>query len=474
MFLSILEFFGHFHPLIVHLPIGILLTALFLQWLSARDSYRSYASVVPVVLLMGVIAAFLSCITGWILSLTDDYDKTLVSWHMWMGIATAFTSLLLYAKSVNPKFGVSRKLLTLILLTLILVTGHLGGSLTHGSDYLTKPLADVFGKDTLANAVIKPIPNVQEAYVYNDVVKPILQTKCYSCHGENKQKGKLRMDDSLLLMKGGKDGKVIHAGNAKESEMIKRLLLPVDNEDHMPPKEKSQPSENQIVLLEWWISQGAGFGKKVKEVSQPDKIVPVLFALQKTNVVVKEAMDIPVSKVVEADPIVIEKMRSRGIVVLPVAQNSHYLQANFVTDTVISNEDLQLLSAIKKQLIWLKLGYTNISDGGLTTIGQLENLTRLNLEHTSISDNGLRALLSLRSLQYLNLVGTSVTSQGVLQLKNLQSLRSLYLYQSKVNMTDWSVIKNAFPKTTIDSGKYSVPTLMTDTTLVKSNKDGYK
>ncbi len=473
MFLSILEFFGHFHPLLVHLPIGILLTALFLQWLSGRASYRSYASVVPVVLLMGVIAAFLSCITGWILSTTDDYDKTLVSWHMWMGISVAFVSLLLYAKVLNSKFGVSKKLLTLILLTLILVTGHLGGSLTHGSDYLTKPLADVFGKDTATNAVIKPVPNVQEAFVYSDVVRPILQTKCYSCHGENKQKGKLRMDDSLLLMKGGKDGKVIVAGNAKESDLIKRLLLPVDNEDHMPPKEKSQPSENQIALLEWWISQGAGFSRKVKEVTQPDKIIPLLFALQKTTVIEKEAMDIPLAKVEEADPAVIEKMKARGIVVLPVAQNSHYLQANFVTDTVINHEDLQFLSAIKKQLIWLKLGYTNISDGGLTTIGLLENLTRLNLEHTSISDGGLRALLSLRNLQYLNLVGTSVTSQGVLQLKNLQSLHSLYLYQTKVSRSDWSSIQKVFPKTRIDSGKYSVPTLETDTTLVKVKKDGY-
>ncbi len=310
MFLSILEFFGHFHPLLVHLPIGILLMALFLQWLSYKESYRSYQSVVPVVLLVGAMTALISCITGWILSLTDDYDKTLVSWHMWMGISTAFTSFLLYAKSMNPRFGINRKLLTLILLTLILITGHLGGSLTHGSDYLTKPLADVFGKDTVVNAVIKPIPNVQEAYAYSDVVKPILQTKCYSCHGENKQKGKLRMDDSLLLMKGGKDGKVILPGNEKESEMIKRLLLPVDNEDHMPPKEKSQPSENQIALLEWWISQGAGFGKKVKEVSQPDKIVPILFALQKTIVTEKEAMDIPVAKVIEADIAVIEKMKS--------------------------------------------------------------------------------------------------------------------------------------------------------------------
>jgi len=471
VFLSILEFVGHFHPLLVHLPIGILLTALFLQWLSGRASYRSYASVVPVVLLIGVIAAFLSCITGWLLSLTDDYDKTLVSWHMWMGIATAFTSLLLYAKVLNPRFGIGRKLLTLILLTLILLTGHLGGSLTHGSDYLTKPLADVFGKDTVASLVIKPLPNVQEAYVYNDVIRPIFQTKCFSCHGANKQKGKLRMDDSLLLMKGGKDGKVILSGNAKESEMIKRLLLPVDNEDHMPPKEKPQPSENQIALLEWWISQGAAFGKKVKEVAQPEKIVPILFALQKTTVTEKEAMDIPVAKVEEADPVVIEKMRSRGIVVLPVAQNSHYLQANFVTDTLVSADDLKLLSAIQKQLIWLKLGNTNISDAGLTTVSQLSNITRLSLEHTRVSDDGLRALQSLNHLQYLNLVGTAVTLHGILQLKNLQSLQSLYLYQTKIDRKDWSSVQNAFPKTRIDSGGYQIEMLATDTVLVKVKKE---
>jgi uncharacterized membrane protein len=466
-----MEFIGHFHPLIVHLPIGILLTALFLQWLSGRDSYRSYASVVPVVLLMGVIAAFLSCITGWVLSMTDDYDHELVSWHMWMGIATAFTSLLLYTKTVNPKFGINRKLLTLILLALILLTGHLGGSLTHGSDYLTKPLADIFGKDTVASLVIKPLPNAQEAYVYSDVIRPIFQTKCFSCHGENKQKGKLRMDDSLLLMKGGKDGKVIMPGNATQSEIIKRLLLPVDNEDHMPPKEKSQPSENQITLLEWWISQGAAFNRKVKEVAQPEKIVPVLFALQKSTVIEKEGMDIPVSSVGAAEVSVIEKLKNRGVVVLPVARNSNYLQANFVTDTVISSEDLQLLSALQKQLIWLKLGYTNISDANMAAIGQLSNLTRLSLEHTPTSDNGLRSLQTLQNLQYLNLVGTAVTLQGVLQLKDLKSLRSLYLYQTKIDRKDWSSVQNTFPKTKIDSGGYLVQTLITDTTTIKVKKE---
>jgi uncharacterized membrane protein len=469
--LSILEFIGHFHPLIVHLPIGILLTGIFLQWLSGKEKYKSFQIAVPVVLLAGAIAAFFSCITGWVLSLTDDYDKTIAGWHMWMGISVAFASLLLYAKTVNPRFGINRKLLTLILLTLIFVTGHLGGSLTHGSDYLTKPLADIFGKDTVTNAVIKPVPNVQEAFVYGDVVKPILQTKCYSCHGENKQKGKLRMDDSLLLMKGGKDGRVIHPGNSKESDLIKRLLLPVDNDDHMPPKEKSQPSENQIALLEWWIGQGASFGKKVKEVNQPDKITVMLFALQKTNITEKEPMDIPTAKVEKADGVIIEKMNSRGIVVLPVAQNSNYLQANFVTDTMINNEDLQLLPVVRKQLIWLKLGYTNINDANMATIAKLGNLTRLSLEHTDISDKGLQSVQALQHLQYLNLVGTKITLQGVMQLKELKSLQSLYLYQTKIDRKDWVVVQNAFPKAHIDSGGYSVTLLPNDTILIKAKKE---
>ena len=75
-----------------------------------------------------------------------------------------------------------------------------------------------------------------------------------------------------------------------------------------------------------------------------------------------------------------EKLKQRGVVILPVAQNSNYLKANFVTDTLINKEDLQLLLTLKKQLIWLKLGFTNINDTDMTVIGQLQNLTWLNLQ----------------------------------------------------------------------------------------------
>ena len=471
--LSVIEFLGHFHPLLVHLPLGILLIGLVLQWMSRKNKYASLIPAIPVILLAGSFTAFASCITGYLLSISDDYDKSLVSWHMWMGIGVALFSLMLYAKEKNPAFAVNKKLLSIALLLMLMITGHLGGSLTHGSDYLTKPFKDIFTTDSVTNTTIKPIANVQEAVVYTDIITPILQTKCYSCHNANKQKGGLRMDEINLLMKGGKDGKIIIPGNADESEMIKRLLLPTDNEHHMPPKEKPQPTESQINLLHWWISNNADAQKKVKELAQADKVKTFLTALQTPAITQKERTDIPSAGVAKADEKIIEQLKIHNIVVLPVAQNTNYLQANFVTDSVVDKTDLQLLLQLKKQLIWLKLHSTNINDEALASIGQLTNLTRLDLSNTYITDKGVTQLANISSLQYLNLSGTSITGAAIPSLKKLNKLQSLYLYNTMLTSKDKAEIKVQFPKIIIDTGGYQVPLLKEDTTLVKEHVKKY-
>ena len=91
------------------------------------------------------------------------------------------------------------------------------------------------------------------------------------------------MDEPSLILKGGEDGKVIEPGNAEASDMVKRLLLPRNDEDHMPPKEKPQLKENEIALIHWWIAAGAPFDKKTKELEQPEKIRPALLAMQNTE-----------------------------------------------------------------------------------------------------------------------------------------------------------------------------------------------
>lgn len=468
LLLSLSEFVGRFHPLVVHLPIGILLMALLLQWLSQKPKYAIAHTVLKLLWGLGAAFALISCITGYLLSVHDAYDDTAVALHMWAGIAVAAVSLLLFAKVAARQNDVLYKSGAVVLFLLITITGHLGGSLTHGSDYLFAPFDEGDSSDSTSG--IKPIANVQEAQVYADVVKPIFQTRCYSCHGPKKQKGRLRLDDSARILKGGEDGPVLKPGDAANSDLMQSLLLPREDKKHMPPREKPQLTESQVALIQWWIEHGAPFSKKVGELPQPEKLKPVLAALQHGEAKKVETAIVPAEPVAPADSKAVDTLRKRGVLVLPVARGSNYLMANFAPATGIGDSDLALLPPLKKQLVWLKLSGAPISDSALKAVGQCTNLYSLWLDRTAITDAGLDALQPLKNLQMLNLVGTSVTAMGVMRLQALKNLKSLYLYQAKVAGTGWADLQKAFPQTGIDTGGYNVPTLASDTTEVEPAK----
>ncbi|WP_411273479.1 c-type cytochrome domain-containing protein [Daejeonella sp.] len=459
MLSSLIEFPGRFHPVLVHLPIGVLFVAILLIWLSEKEQYSISLPLLKVVVLFGVLSAFAACVTGYLLSNSGDYDGDLIDWHMWMGLGVLAVSVFLYVQVAYSTFKISQKVLGLALFILIGVTGHLGGSLTHGADYLSFSLTA--SADT--SGIIKPIANVQEANAYAAVIQPMLTTKCYGCHGPNKQKGGFRMDSPASLMKGGKKGVNIVPGKADESELVKRLLLPAEDKKHMAPKEKPQLDEKQIAMIAWWIDQGASFDKKVKDLPQTEKINLYLLALQSAAPKKEALATIPQKTVEAADNKLLTALDARGVVILPVAKNSNYLMASFVTSTEITDADLRLLLPLKEQLIWLKLGRAPVTDASLTIIGQCTGLTVLHLNNTLITDQGLASLKTLSRLNTLNLVGTKVTEEGLKQLQGLKQLRFLYLYQTQVNRRYWSVLEGMFPKTRIDSGGYVVRTLATDT-----------
>ncbi len=461
-----LQFLGHLHPVLVHLPIGILLLACLFLWQSRKDKFAHLQPSINIILLLGMTSAIVSCITGYILSQTGDYDDDAVNLHQWMGISVAIVSIVIYyfrRKNYLHKFQLP---LAFLLIVLIFITGHLGGSLTHGSDYLTQPLKDLLNSDSITTFKRKPIANVQDASVYADVIAPIFQEKCYSCHGKTKQKGKLRLDDSVNIIKGGKDGLIVIRNKSSESELIKRITLPREDEHHMAPKEKSQLSDNEIAILKWWIDEGTSFSKKVKQINQPEKIKIALRALQNNSEEKKIDLDVPQASVEKADEASIQKLKDSGIVVIPVAQSSNYLSANFVTANV-NDKIISLLLPLKKQLVWLRVNNKPVDDSMLAIIAHCTNLSKLEINNTNITDKGLNYLKDLKQLRSLNLVGTKITAAGLVQLKELRNLQSLYLYQTSIKASDWSEIKKSFPKTSIDSGGYNVPLLPEDTTIVK-------
>ncbi|HKH62380.1 MAG TPA: c-type cytochrome domain-containing protein [Flavitalea sp.] len=467
MLITISEFIGHLHPVLVHLPIGILMIACLLQWLSSKPRFSGLNQAISITILCGMLTAIAAGVSGFLLSSSGDYDEQLVSTHQWFGIVTAIGAVIFYLLHTRNASRIIRQSASIVLFLLIILTGHFGGSLTHGSDYLS--LTSTGGIDDIAQ---KPIPDVQQAMLYTDIVKPLLQRKCYGCHGKSKQKGGLRLDDSLRLFKGGKDGIVLIAGKADESEMIKRLLLPRNHEDHMPPKEKPQLNEREIAVLHWWIASGAPFHKKVQELPQTEKVKPALLSFQNTGTEKEVPSDIPLKPVKQADEKAIEDLKKKGIVVLPVAQNSNYLMVSFVISDSIRDRDVSLLLPLQQQLVSLKLGNTAISDSALSVVSKCKNITKLQLDHTKITDAGLVNLKSMNNLQYLNLVGTNVTAQGLLALKGLKKLRSVYLYQTLIKPSEWDMIKKNFPDVHVDSGGYTVPIFESDTTeMIRKKKD---
>jgi uncharacterized membrane protein len=454
------EFFGRFHPVLVHLPIGILLMACLFLLLTLKPRFVNLKPAIPLLLLLGALSAIASAISGYLLADSGDYAPALVTEHQWFGISVAVLSVLLYF--VNRRAITSKipAVVAAILIVLITITGHLGGALTHGADYLTAPLNGA-QKSPIA---IPPIPNIQEALVYKDAVQPLLQNRCYNCHGSEKQKGKLRLDLQAYILKGGKNGKTVLPGNAEESELLKRLLLPASNENHMPPAEKPQLTDNEIALLHWWIASGASFDKKVKDIIQPAEIKPVLATLQQGEKITAKAPELPTAKVSQLGDATLKQLAAANITVVPVEKDSHFISANFVNAVTTPDSIVLLLDAMKAQLIALKLERNDFNDATLRGLKNCKNLMRLSLNNSGVTDAGLVNLQGLTQLRYLSLTNTKVTARGV---KALPGLKEVFLYNTLVTPADLPGLQKALPGCAIDLGGYKVPTTVADTTEVK-------
>lgn len=461
--------------MLVHLPIGILLLAVLMEWLARREKFRLIQPAVRIALLSGSVVALLSCITGYLLSLQSAYQDDILSWHLAMGISTAALSTALFFLHRSPARWAARAYGAgcFALVGIIFVTGHLGGSLTHGSTYLTDVLpAPLRGWFSANQSEEKVIINVQDAQVYGDIIQPILADKCYNCHGASKQRGGLRLDKPDAIVKGGKNGKVIVAGKPFESEIIKRIYLPMNHDDHMPPRGKNQITASEIQLLQWWIAEEARFDRKVGDLPQPETIRPILNNLQTSDPekTIFANTGLPEGPVSKAPDSLLVSLRNKNITVVPATRRSNYLSVSFLAVPQAGDEMIAILQPISDNVIELKLANTKITDKGLEAVGKMKNLVRLNLENTAVTDEGLKHFKGLGILQVLNLVGTKVTAKGLAELQTLKKLKKLYLYKTGVQDADRDMLKGRLPGVTLDRGGYQVPTLVDDTTLVKDKK----
>lgn len=463
----ITAFFGRFHPLLVHLPIGILFLAFLFECLSFKDRYKRLGKAVQPALFWGSAFAIAAAITGFFLRQEGGYEEDIADRHQNLGILTAVLSLVVYVLRPKVKYWVdhrrSRKqvklALSVPLIILLLITGHWGGSLTHGEDYLFAAFTVAAGQDIDPADKIRTITDVNQAVLYDDVIQPILEARCYDCHSSTKQKGKLRLDSKDFILRGGEDGLIIQDGPADSSALYGRLVLPLEHEDHMPPSEKSQLSSSEIALIKYWIEEQAPFDVRVSQFENQKKIASIITSLKAAP----EESWIPETSVRAAGKETLKKLNDLGITAMPLASESNYLMVTFTGSQRITDPQLQSLREIEAQLIWLSLSHTGITDAQMETLSGLRNLRVLYLNGTEVSDEGIAKLSSLTSLRSLSLVGTSVTDASVETFKKLENLTNLFLYQTSVSRVGIDKLLETRGSVRVDTGNYMLRQLPTDT-----------
>ena len=433
-------FLGRLHPLIVHLPIGFILLTVVLEGLGRTRRFVRVRHAVPLALVMSALSSVGAVLAGYLLAESGGYSGELVGWHERLGISVAAATTLAVALHWAARRQRRRVLwrayagVLSTTLGLVVIAGHLGGTLTRGPDYLTEYMPEPL----LVLARLLPEQEAEvragftypdEAVIYEHLVAPVLEARCVTCHGPEKQKGDLRLDSPEGITAGGTSGPVLVPGRPAESRMIQRIWLPPDHEEIMPPRGRQPLAAAEAELLRWWVEQGASFDEAIGRSQPPPGVLAILE--QVAGPPEERVAPVLRSEVLPPDSASLEAARAAGLALRPIAAGSHFLRASCVsTAESCGATQLQSLLPLADQLTELDLSGSGVVDADLAAIGRLHHLTRLSLDGTGVTDAGLGHLRGLAHLEYLNLYDTAITDAGLQGLSGLSNLRSLYLWQT--------------------------------------------
>ncbi|MGB6222421.1 c-type cytochrome domain-containing protein [Haloferula sp.] len=487
------KFVGRFHPVLLHLPIGMLSLVILMELGKLFRKDKGSSTLVPA--FFTAVSAVAAVIAGFLLYQSGGYSGDLIEDHLWWGIgfACAMVAAFVVKSWVDLAGGKGNFLYVLMLLGsagVMTVASHDGGSITHGKNFLREEEPDevrawvnqIPGVKQLplrnapaaedgvppedgeplkgdAEEPVKPSVAVEDQVVFTHLVQPIFEQKCVSCHGEEKQKGKLRMDSYEALLVGGKEGEGFEPGNALDSNIIYRIHLPEDDDEHMPPEGKEQIEDYELVILEWWIDSGASPDAKLSEVEIPEpvkaaiaRIVPPEVLKAKEEAKKEEASKEDEQR--EALTAKVEKLRED----FPSALNFESQSSSGLTFTAVSmrqkfsDEELAKLEPVMGDLVTLDLSATKVSDKGIASLAGAKRLRMLRLPETEVSDASLEVIAGLVELESLNLYGTAVTTSGVSKLADLPKLKSLYLWQTQVDEAGLEELRKKMPDCEIVMG----------------------
>ena len=433
---------GKFHPVVLHLPIALTLLLIPVSFIIKKypenTELKGYADIL---IHYNALLATLTAIVGCLLAANGGYEKEALSDHKWFGVAIALIShALIYVNKLNIQFSIwSGMIISTSLITII--GSHFGGALTHGEDFLA------FSTEK-PNAVI--IPSFTEnTTIVQGAIQPVINAKCISCHNDQKAKGGLNMKDINNMLKGGKTGALWVAGDPDKSLMIERMLLDLDDKNHMPPKGKAQLSSVEIAIFKEWIKAGASPKVRYHALADQDTLKKLITKLIES---LPKAEAIKEYHFEPASGKTIEKLNNPFRHIYAFANNSPALVVEFYLKEKYTPASLKELKEISNQIVQLNMAGMPVEDDAFDIISSFANLEKLNLNATSIKGKGIEKLASCKQLEQVSVANTTLGYDEISSLASIPSIKKLFVWKTGLKPEELEALKNKFKKIQWNTG----------------------
>jgi uncharacterized membrane protein len=427
------QFIGRFHLLVIHFPIALILLVPVLEIAGRSRRFADLSASIDFILALATLSAIFAASLGWCLARSGNYSGRLVNQHMWGGVCVAalcWLCWMLHGRISDRRFDLIYACALLVAVGLVSWTGYRGGQLSQGENHLTEHMPEEL-RGWLGLSFEDKGPSAATNKSFFAVrVEPVFAGHCNNCHGRSKQRSRLRLDSYEAVMRGGKHGAVVKAGNAQGSELFHRVTLPIGDDKAMPAEGKKPLSADEVKILQLWIAAGASPTLAVEAIKDAPASAGPLVA------------DVTFE---EIDAAAVAKMRA------PFAATVSQLQKHFPnaldyesrgsTDLVLNvsligadfgDEDMAALKPLAEQIVMADFSGTAITDRSAASLAAMKRLRVLRLMHTQITDTTVQALSGLNQLQSLNVFGTGVTPVSLQVAAGLPKLQHLYAGETRI------------------------------------------
>jgi uncharacterized membrane protein len=435
---TLLQLGGRLHPMLLHLPIGMFAALVIVElWGAVRG--RAFERGPRLVLCwLLALSAGASVGTGILLSEEPGYGGDTVELHRWLGIVTAATLLIAAVlRTVGHRRGYRAALVLSALL--IVPTGHFGASMTHGDGFLTAPFVSPV---TIPIEVLEAdgAGDTDHSW-YESRIAPIFDAHCTVCHGATRRKGGLALHTAEAIEAGGESGSILAAGGGP-GPLLRRIRLPLTDEDHMPPATKPQLSPAQIEVLEQWIDAGASFDGP----------------LPGTAAVVTTPTPDPVAASREPSRLDMESLQAAHVHVEIIDPESMSLWIDLTAVPEMSLEDaVGLLGPLAPYIAELSLRGVSSASQILARCRPWERLSHLDLSYASLDRDGLAAAAEAGRLEELTLIGTSLTPEAARDLGTVSSVEALHVWESNIPGETLAELREKRPALVLNDGSITPP-----------------